>query len=785
MFRRMTICARLILVLAGSVVIAVVTTTVSNLWLSDQLVRHAADRQLGTFREFLDARLHSEAQRALSLAQSLALNAEIQEAFAAQDRERLARMLVPGFAELKRNHGLVQMHFHTPASASFLRVQSPDKFGDDLSSFRATVVAVNRTREPVAGLENGVDGLGIRGVVPVSHGGRHVGSVEVGVSFGKPFFEAFKKATGAETAFFVRKGQEFKIFASTFAEQPPVSSAVLAAALDGAQIVETVDVGDLRHAMMLVPVRDYNGQAFGTYVLAMDRSSFDAAIDEAHSWSLIIGLAALVVTLAVGWLVSRGISNPIRAITASMGDLASGNTAARIPGQGRTDEVGAMAKALEVFRQNLVETERLRNEQETMRRQADEKSRRAMLEVLSSLVGTAVETNEGIILLGRMKREIARTNAQTQSIAAALEEMGSSIREITSHGEVASTDVTAAESAAVAGVGTSSQAVRVMEDTVQSVAKAAAEVDRLAEASAAIGTIVSQIEDIADQTNLLALNATIEAARAGEAGKGFAVVASEVKNLANQTAKATEDIRARIGSLRSEMEGIVTSMRNGAAAVENGRSVVNGLGEHLQGVASEIKGASVRIGEISAILTQQDAATQNIARDASDIAEASERNENGISAALDALDAVNEAIGNQVGSFTQYGDRAIVEIAKCDHIAFKKRVFDGVLGRARVLAEDLPDEHSCRFGQWYDTVQDRELRAHPAFLAIVKPHRLVHELGKEALQLAADGEFGPALAAAERLHDASREVLGRIDELGLVLDRREAGGREAMKLAAE
>ena len=201
--RRWSIAAKLGCAIGGSVAAAVAAATLANAYLSGHIVQRAAERELQTAQAFFEASIGAEADRALLLADSLAKNPDIAARFAAQDRGELARILVPAFAALKGPYALSQLQFHLPPATSFFRAHLPEKFGDDLSSFRFTVLEVNRSQRPVAGLENGVGGLGMRGVVPVFHENRHVGSVEVGTSFGQSFFDQYKKATGADVGFFV------------------------------------------------------------------------------------------------------------------------------------------------------------------------------------------------------------------------------------------------------------------------------------------------------------------------------------------------------------------------------------------------------------------------------------------------------------------------------------------------------------------------------------------------------------------------------------------------------
>ncbi|MGZ9033399.1 MAG: cache domain-containing protein [Rhodospirillales bacterium] len=231
--RRWSIAAKLGCAIGGSVVAAVVAATLANAYLSGRIVDRAAERELRAAQAFFEASINSEADRAMLLADSLARNPDISARFAAHDRGELARLLVPAFTELKGRYALSQLQFHLPPATSFFRAHLPEKFSDDLSSFRFTVLEVNRTQRPVAGLENGVGGLGMRGVVRVFHENRHVGSVEIGTSFGQPFFDQYKKATGADVAFFVGGAEGFKAFASTFQPGTEFDGAKLAAGLSG------------------------------------------------------------------------------------------------------------------------------------------------------------------------------------------------------------------------------------------------------------------------------------------------------------------------------------------------------------------------------------------------------------------------------------------------------------------------------------------------------------------------------------------------------------------------
>ncbi|MBC08245.1 methyl-accepting chemotaxis protein [Thalassospira sp.] len=274
----------------------------------------------------------------------------------------------------------------------------------------------------------------------------------------------------------------------------------------------------------------------------------------------VLAVIAVVIGVIAAWVIGMGISRPIRAITDSMNELAGGNKAVDIPGQSRADEIGLMAKAVLVFKENMIRADKLAEQEAEAAKAREKRAQRiselttgfdrdisAVLKTVSSaatemqatatgMSSTAEETSRqsGIVAAAA---EQASTNVQT--VASATEELSASIAEINQQ---------VTQSSAVA-----SRAVEDAEHTNN-------QVRGLAEAAQKIGDVVGLISDIAEQTNLLALNATIEAARAGDAGKGFAVVAAEVKNLATATSKATDEITAQITGIQNETEGAVSAI---------------------------------------------------------------------------------------------------------------------------------------------------------------------------------------------------------------------------------
>ena len=515
----------------------------------------------------------------------------------------------------------------------------------------------------------------------------------------------------------------------------------------------------------------------------LKRSSADATrrYTDAARDTLTGSFAALLLGLGLAYLVvRRGITGPLAGIAATMSRLAEGDTSEDVAGAERKDEIGDMARAVRVFRLNALRVDSLTDEQRRAEATFEREKARTRLGMLKDLVTAGIRSGETVIRLGHMKQAISEASERAQGIAAAVEELGTSIHGISDNTTQVNQESQGVEQAALSGVTASRSAVQSIEQISVAAGQAAREVELLAGESAQIGDIVAQIESIASQTNLLALNATIEAARAGEAGKGFAVVAGEVKSLASQTARATDDIRQRIERLRGRMSGIVDSMGQSVSAIAGGREVVARLGERLEEISGKVGGVTSRMGEISAILTQQTAASNNVSQGANLIADISQRNDVEIFETLTSMDRLSDLINSQIGTFTDLGHLALIEIAKNDHVTFKKRIADVLIGRnVELKADGLPDHHLCRLGKWYDAVQEPFVRNQPAFSALLEPHKRVHEAGRETLRLFQAGDHLGTMAAVDRLEAVSQEVIACLERLGSAVSAHFASDKAA------
>ena len=337
------------------------------------------------------------------------------------------------------------------------------------------------------------------------------------------------------------------------------------------------------------------GESYGEAVRAYDNASF-------VSWLLL--LAAAVAVLAGALVVIGRVVRPIESLTAVMQRMAGGDYTAAVPRADSRDEIGAMARAVEVFKANGLDNQRLHSEQERQRAEA-EAAKVAALEGMAATVEretrsavdrVAERTQRMEANAGAMAHSAGAVGVNSQSVAAAAEQALRNAQTVAS--------ATEELAASIREIGTQvGQASDITRRAVASGEHARETIQSLSNAVTRIGDVAQLIQDIASQTNLLALNATIEAARAGEAGKGFAVVASEVKSLANQTAKATEDIATQIAEIQS-----VTG--NAVAAVGS--------------ITSSITDVDHVAATIAAAMEEQAAATQEISRNVSETADAAQ-----------------------------------------------------------------------------------------------------------------------------------------------------------------
>ena len=385
------------------------------------------------------------------------------------------------------------------------------------------------------------------------------------------------------------------------------------------------------------------------------------------------------------------------------------------------------------------------------------------LEVLATLAMAVSEAMAASCFVTADSREVS-TNAQT--IASAAEELAASTNEISATSNAVASDAEATKDSAQAGLAAVEDAVASMDDIARTTAGANQRVHSVSDAFEEISTVLRVIDEIAQQTNLLALNATIEAARAGEAGRGFAVVAGEVKALANQTAKATEDIQAKLAKASTEMQGMLAAIGETADKVESGRGNIHGVGEQIRAVVDRIRTVTVRMSDTASSVTEQTAATQEVSRSIAVIQEKSVLTGANADKTVASVAKSDEFLKGRIDDLVKLDiPDAVLHAAKADHFRWKVNLAGMMIGTKSISAGELADHHQCRLGKWYDTCPDAELRRHSAFRQLEEPHRQVHAHGKAMASLFAQGDRVGAMAEYEKLEAASKRVVQLLGEL--------------------
>jgi methyl-accepting chemotaxis protein len=346
----------------------------------------------------------------------------------------------------------------------------------------------------------------------------------------------------------------------------------------------------------------------GTYL-----DDVDAVFRQTVLTFALVSLAVFAVVLLVSAIIGRSVTRPIATITALTSRLAAGDSAFEVPYTARRDEVGGLANALAVFKENAAAVVRMHAEQAELKHKADAEKRQAMIDlagkfeasiqaVVGEVIGESGQMQEAAQSMSRTAGEASRraqvvedagrqASGNVHSVASAAEELSASIAEISQRVTQAAS---VANKAAADGQRTN--------ETVEGLAAAANK----------IGEVIGLINEIASQTNLLALNATIEAARAGEAGKGFAVVAGEVKSLASQTAKATEEISAQITAIQSERAEVVTN-------IQDIRATIMQVNEISSSIAAAVEEQCAATKEIAHSVQQAASGTNEVSHNISSV----------------------------------------------------------------------------------------------------------------------------------------------------------------------
>ena len=332
-----------------------------NQYVSSQKNSAQEAQELERLKNTFLAEIQSTETLALGLATSAANNPEVQAAFAAGDRERLTELMLQTYETANKEFAVKQFQFVSPPATSFLRLHQLDKYGDDLSQFRFTVLEANNTKQSVRGPEIGRAGLGVRGEAPVFYLGRHIGVVDVGIDIGDAFLERIKQEYGVDAQLLLNsKAAEVATFsgfvegttgptddllyqAGTLSKPIYADASVYPRVLNGESVISRLKVGDRYYLTISFPLIDFSGKDIGVVEIILDRTDLEAAERRSLLTSLLSTLMLIIVGGFIYFQIIRYVLRPVTVLTEAASAIANGKLDQNIPVTSR-DEIGALAE---------------------------------------------------------------------------------------------------------------------------------------------------------------------------------------------------------------------------------------------------------------------------------------------------------------------------------------------------------------------------------------------------------------------------------------------------------
>ncbi len=712
MIKNLSIAKKIQIPLVISVLVGMLAALI-NVYISKDAVEQRTYSDISAnIRVSVNDELNSKRSIGITNAINIASNIHVVSALKAGNRQTAIDALdglVKTYKE-STEYKNIQIHVHTKDVKSFLRNWEPEKYGDDLSGFRHTVLKVKESKKPLVALETGKGGLSVRGISPIMDGSEYIGSVEFMQGFNS-IVSKIKKDSKTSVIFLMDKrvvdtfDKDMKTIGNFgLSQKADTTDMKLFSQLKEADILAAAKGGYFKtddYFVISEPLKDFDGKIVGYWIAAKTLESVHGIVDESTQGlfrqfytNLTINIIIIII---LGAIIQKSIGSPIERVTKGIETL---ERKLRLDAQAigesdkvtvdSKDELGRIASAFNITVDELSKLFRSLSEEMEHTQEAKVISERSDKESQTLLAITETLTS-GI-------------NAGVGELHHGFENIMQKISNVTQLNETASNNAKDVQSN-----------THIIEDSLEKIVYAVSETrhssDELDTSVTSISNVIALIKDISDQTNLLALNAAIEAARAGEHGRGFAVVADEVRKLAERTQKATLEVEGTISVLKQSSNGILDrteSMQEMAIASQKE------LGDFRKSI-NELLNSNAQIKTDTAMVSE-------------------------------------EIFSNLI---------------KLDHIVFKVSGYSAVF--LRDSSKALADHTTCRFGKWYTGVGKQKYSHSPHYAAIDAPHKLVHDNIIRVVKIVQGGEILDnaeiILTSFKDAEDASAKLFSVINDM--------------------